>query len=73
MGELVELWLQNNLRIIETFRLTGTSIQEPLLDWKIVCYKMAIAKSEGDLWIISQIGRSSEIRLSPSPPPPGLI
>ena len=33
------------------------NIQEPLLDWKIVYYQMAIAKLEGDLWIISQIGR----------------
>ena len=46
-------------------------IQEPLLDWKVVCYQMAIAKLEVDLWIISQIGRSSEIRLSSNPP--GLI
>ena len=46
-------------------------IQEPILDWKDVCYLMAIAKLKGGLWIVSQIGRSSDIRLSSSPP--GLI
>ena len=49
----------------------GPDIQEPLLDWKVVCYQMAIAKLAGDLWMISQIGRSSDTRLSSSPP--GLI
>ena len=49
------------------FRRSTLHIQEPLLDWKVVCYQMAIAKSEGDLWIIFHIGRLSEIRLSSSP------
>ena len=30
-------------------------IQEPLLDWEVICYQIAIAKLEGDLWIIFQI------------------
>ena len=56
---------------LKSFRFTGNSIQEPLLDWKVVCHQMAIAKVEGDLWIVSQIGRSYDIRISSSPP--GLI
>ena len=44
------------------------AIQEPLLDLKVIRYQMAIAKLEDELWIIYQIGRMSDIRLSSSPP-----
>ena len=52
-------------------RLYDIYIQEPLLDWKVVCYQMAIVTLEGDLRIVSQIGRLLDIRISSSPP--GLI
>ena len=36
------------------------AIQEPLLDLKVICYQMSIAKLEDDLWIIYQIGKTSD-------------
>ena len=36
---------------ISSFEALGVRfIQEPLQDWKTVCYQMAITKLEDDLW-----------------------
>ena len=48
--------LRSLCRVARNLPETSPCLVE-ILDWKVVCYQMAIAKLEVDLWIISQIGR----------------